>query len=223
MLSKDERLDLRRLLSRHRLLPVASFPDSASALRVAEALSRHAIGVMEIVLRTPAALECITAVRREFPDLVVGAGSVLSAEMLHGAVGAGAAFCVAPCHDAAVGRAAADGGIGFMPGVATPTELSAAVQCGARVIKVFPASALGGPAYIASMVQPFAAWDFALVPTGGVTEENFGTYMGVDRVIACGASSVVDPSLVAEGNFSEISKRIATFAELIAAQGGRDR
>ncbi len=217
MLSKDERLDFRRLLSRHKLIPVASFPDSASALRVAEMLVRHSFGVLEVVLRVPSALECIAAVRREFPDLAVGAGSVLSAEMLYRATEAGAAFCVAPCCDAAVVRAAAEAGIEFMPGIATPTELSAAVQCGANLIKVFPAAPLGGPAYIAALAGPFAAWDFVLVPTGGITEDNFDAYLSLDRVIACGASSVVDSSLLAEGNFTEISRRIVSFAERLVA------
>jgi 2-dehydro-3-deoxyphosphogluconate aldolase/(4S)-4-hydroxy-2-oxoglutarate aldolase len=217
MLSKDERVDLVILLSRHRLIPVATFPDVTSALKVAELLSQNSICVIEITMRNRAALECVAAVRREFPAMTVGAGSVLGIESLKNAAGAGAMFCVAPCFDREVTDAAAAEGIDFMPGIATPTELSAALRAGAKVLKVFPAAALGGPDYIGSLVRPFGMMDFSLVPTGGITEKNYAAYMASPRVIACGSSGVVDAALVVEKNYAGLASRIRSFAALCGA------
>lgn len=214
MLPKDERLDLVNLLSRRRLIPIATFPDTSSALRVAELLLEHSIGVLEVTLRNAVAFDCIDAVRGRFPDLVTGAGSVLDPASLKRAYDAGVDFCMSPCLDPEVMDAARSIGTFFIPGIATPTELSAALRAGARAVKVFPAGSLGGPGYIESLVQPFTARDFGLIITGGVTTENFSSYMANARVIACGTSRVTDAGLIAEKRFDELSARMKSFASL---------
>ncbi|HPA73929.1 MAG TPA: bifunctional 4-hydroxy-2-oxoglutarate aldolase/2-dehydro-3-deoxy-phosphogluconate aldolase [Spirochaetota bacterium] len=221
MLSQDERLDAFALLSRHRLIPIATFPDESSALRVAELLAEHSLGVLEITLRSDAALACVAAVRKRFPGLLVGAGSVLDVESLKKAAGAGAGFCMSPCVDRGVMDAARDAGVLFIPGIATPTELCAALNAGARAVKIFPADTLGGPRYVASLVPPFAARDFGLVITGGVTAENFLSYMANPRVIACGTSRLADPELIAAGRYDELSTRMKAFAALCRSLDGR--
>ena len=168
---------------------------------------KHAIGVLEVTLRTDAAIESITSVRRAFPGLMVGAGSVLSLEQLKRAVDAGASFGVAPGMDIELLDYASSLSMPFIPGVSTPTELNTALnKCG--VIKIFPASMLGGVEYIKAVTAPFKTRNFHLVPTGGINQDNYLDYLNQERVISVGMSYIVEGALVHKGDFAALDERM---------------
>ncbi|MBN2080154.1 MAG: bifunctional 4-hydroxy-2-oxoglutarate aldolase/2-dehydro-3-deoxy-phosphogluconate aldolase [Spirochaetes bacterium] len=195
------------LLNNHRVIPVARFDGPDPALRTAELLQSHSFGIIEITLRTDAGIESIRRVSAEFPGLVVGAGSVLAIDSMKRARDAGASFCVAPGLDVRLLEEARAMEFPFMPGAATPTELNAALAYG-EAVKIFPVSLLGGAEYIRAISAPFASRKFHLVPTGGVTEGNYLDYLKLDRVISVGMSYLVDPALVAAGDFAALGERM---------------
>ncbi len=214
MLSQDERLTSLPAFGGSKFVPVASFDKADDAVKTADILVRHNIPVLEVTLRTPEAVECIRAVIERFPGMHVGAGSVLSVESCALALKAGARFAVAPSLDLKIMRYAMDNGVVFVPGVATPSELHAALTGGAEIIKVFPAKELGGPAYLKAIVAPFQMLRFNLVPTGGIDAGNLVDYLKTERVIACGATFPVHSSLLKDGNFAEIENRVIAFKNL---------
>ncbi len=217
MLSPDELKKAETVFREAMIIPVAAFDDEGKAMKTAELLVRNGMKVLEITLRTESALKIIAAIAKRFPDLYMGAGSVLSADAMRRAIEAGARFGVAPCLDVETFKTAKQAGIPFMPGIATPTELHQALQCGAYFVKLFPAAELGGVAYIKAITAPFRTQRFHLIPTGGISEKNFAEFLKADRVLACGATYLVSPALVDEGNFAEIEARIVKFMELRAS------
>jgi len=207
--------ELASLLSRNRVIPVAQFDDSDAALRTAELLLKHSVSILEITFRTANAADILRNVAERFPALTVGAGSVLTAEALGAAIDAGADFCVAPGLDLSLVDAARARGCAFIPGVATPTEMTAALkQC--DVIKLFPAAQLGGVDYIKAVTAPFRTKDFHVVPTGGVNRENFLEYLRQDRVISVGMTWIVDGALIKKGDFAAVEGRIADVMRALA-------
>jgi 2-dehydro-3-deoxyphosphogluconate aldolase/(4S)-4-hydroxy-2-oxoglutarate aldolase len=201
------KIDLVTVLKKNRVIPVAQFDEPQSALRTAELLQKHSIGILEITLRTEGAIDCIKSVARQIPGLMVGAGSVLSLEAQKRAYDAGASFCVAPGLDVELVDYAASQGRAFIPGISTPTELNTALKKCA-VIKVFPVSLLGGMEYIKAVTAPFATRDFHLVPTGGVNQDNFLDFLKNERVISVGMSYIVDGALIRKGDYASIEQRI---------------
>ncbi|HPJ36886.1 MAG TPA: bifunctional 4-hydroxy-2-oxoglutarate aldolase/2-dehydro-3-deoxy-phosphogluconate aldolase [Spirochaetota bacterium] len=214
MLSKDEHINITEVFKVSGIIPVAVFSDIHRAVRTAGLLRSYSINVLEITLRTPDAFDCIKEVRRMYPDMCVGAGSVLSVDALKKAVNCGAMFGVSPSLDMAVVDAAKEAAVPFVPGIATPSELLMSLNAGCTVIKIFPAVELGGVPYIKAVTAPFKMMDFHLIPTGGVDEKNFTAFMAADRVIACGASYPVHSTLVDTEKFDELEKRIAHIKEL---------
>jgi 2-dehydro-3-deoxyphosphogluconate aldolase / (4S)-4-hydroxy-2-oxoglutarate aldolase len=205
------------ILKKNPVVPVAVFRSADDACRVAEILLEGSITVLEITLRTDAAYECISRVAERFPEITAGAGSVLSAESLKRARDHGALFGVAPCVDREVADLAADLGIPFIPGIATPSELSLALKT-SRIIKFFPASALGGIDYLKAITAPFKSFEYHLVPTGGVNDGNYLQYLDAERVIACGMTYPVEASLLEKGNFAAVRERVG---RIVAGLRGR--
>lgn len=214
MLSKDECINITEVFREVRIIPVAVFSSVNRAVRTAGLLRSYSINVLEITLRTPDAFECIREVRKVYPDMCVGAGSVLTADALQNAVSCGAMFGVSPSLDMSVIAAAKNAGVPFIPGIATPSELLTALNAGCGIIKIFPAAELGGVPYIKAITAPFKMMDFHLIPTGGVDEKNFTSFMAADRVLACGASYPVHSALVDAEKFDDLEKRIAHMKEL---------
>ena len=214
MLSKDEYINITEVFRNSGIIPVAVFSNVHRAVRTAGLLRSYSINVLEITLRTPDAFDCIREVRKEYPDMCVGAGSVLTVDALKRAVSCGVMFGVSPSLDMSVVDAAKEAMIPFVPGTATPSELLMSLNAGCTLIKIFPAVELGGIPYMKAITAPFKMMDFHLIPTGGIDEKNFSSYMAADRVIACGASYPVNSALVDAENFDEIDKRIAHIKEL---------
>jgi len=207
--------DIAKKIKSAGVVPVAVFNRKDDALAVAGLLMENGLPLVEVTLRTEAAYECIEAMASMYPDMLVGAGSVLSPEAMKKAADRGARFGVAPCNDPEVYRAARSMGVPFVPGVATPTELNNALRMGAGLIKIFPASDLGGVGYINALCAPFKMEEFGLIPTGGINEKNIASYYASPRVIACGLSYIVDTALAEKGDLKTLAERIRTVQSII--------
>jgi len=188
------------------------------ALALGGILEESGLNILEITMRTPAALDCIKAAVKRFPKLTVGAGSVAGASSLREARDSGASFAVSAGLDMEIIEEAGKLGIPFVPGAATPSELMVALKV-CKIIKIFPAALLGGPGYINAISSPFASFEFHLMPTGGVTLENLAAYMKTERVIACGMSWLAERGLIAAKNFSAVAERAAAVASILKPHG----
>ena len=186
-----------------RVVPVATVEDPGSAVAIGTALLAGGVGCIEITFRHPAAAEAIRKAR-EVEGLLVGAGTVLSAEQARAAADAGALFAVAPGTNEEVVRVCDELGLPFFPGVATASEIERARSLGRQVVKVFPVAQVGGPAFLRAVSATYP--DVGFVPTGGVDAANMGEYLAVPSVVACGGSWLVRPELVREGRFDEIER-----------------
>jgi 2-dehydro-3-deoxyphosphogluconate aldolase/(4S)-4-hydroxy-2-oxoglutarate aldolase len=202
-------------VTEYRIVPVAVVDVAEDALPLADALLAAGLPVVEVTLRTPAALEAIRLLRRERPQLLVGAGTVLSPEQVGAAVAAGAEFGLAPGLNPGVVRAATEAGWFFMPGVMTPSEVELALELGARLLKFFPAEAAGGAAMLRALAGPFAHTGVKFVPLGGVGPDNLVEYLALPGVSAVGGSWMLERSLIREGRFDEI-ERLAREAVVLA-------
>ena len=186
-----------------RVVPVATIEDPAAAAAVGAALLAGGIGCIEITFRHPAAAGAIRCAR-EVDGLLVGAGTVLTTEQAESACAVGAAFAVAPGTNEEVVRASDALGLPFFPGVATASEIERALALGRRVVKVFPAAQVGGPAFLRAVSATYP--DVGFMPTGGIDAGNVGDYLAVPSVVACGGSWLVRPELIRERRFDEIER-----------------
>jgi 2-dehydro-3-deoxyphosphogluconate aldolase/(4S)-4-hydroxy-2-oxoglutarate aldolase len=188
------------------VVPVVVVDDPAKAEALGHTLVDSGLPCAEVTLRTERALDCMAAMA-SVAELTVGAGTVTTVDQANRAVDAGATFVVSPGFS---GQLAAWSGVAampYLPGVATSTEIMAAVNDGLSVVKFFPAGPAGGPALLRALAGPFPRVRF--VPTGGIGSDNLFDYLAVPSVVACGGSWVVERSLVEAGRFDEISRRIA--------------
>ncbi len=186
-----------------RVVPVATIVDPTRAAAVGEALLAGGVGCIEITFRHPAAAEAIRTAR-EVEGLLVGAGTVLSADQARAAADAGALFAVAPGTSEEVVKVCDEIGLPFFPGVATASEIERARRLGRHVVKVFPAAQVGGPAFLRAVAATYP--DVGFIPTGGVDAANLADYLAVPAVIACGGSWLVRQDLVRDGRFDEIER-----------------
>jgi 2-dehydro-3-deoxyphosphogluconate aldolase / (4S)-4-hydroxy-2-oxoglutarate aldolase len=196
--------DVTGLLARVRLIPVITIEDAAQAEPLAEALKAGGLPCAEVTLRTDAAEEAIRIMSQD-PDMLVGAGTVLSENQAERAIAAGSGFIVTPGFSGKVVRACQDRSVPVIPGAVTATEIGTALDNGIRVVKFFPAATMGGPAALRALAGPFPMMRF--VPTGGVTPGNMAEYLGLGCVLAVGGSWVVAADLLASGNYAEVTRR----------------
>jgi 2-dehydro-3-deoxyphosphogluconate aldolase / (4S)-4-hydroxy-2-oxoglutarate aldolase len=197
-----------------RLLPVIVIDDPRQASPLAEALVAGGLPVAEVTYRTAAADAAIRAMASR-GELVVGAGTVTTAEQVSRAVDSGARFVVSPGLSAEVVSRARDAGVPVLPGVSTPTELMAAATLGIETVKFFPAEAMGGAATVRALAAPFPNVHF--VPTGGVGLHNMAGYLQLECVAAVGGSWMVSPALVRAGEFAEVSRLTAEALQQVRA------
>jgi 2-dehydro-3-deoxyphosphogluconate aldolase / (4S)-4-hydroxy-2-oxoglutarate aldolase len=195
-----------------RVLPVVSIDDADRIEDVCRALQAGGIPCVEITFRTVAALAAIERASR-LDGIVVGAGTVRTADQAEAAAGAGARFAVAPGLDEQVVAAARRLDLPFVPGAATPSEIGRALALGCTTIKLFPASVLGGPTFVQAVSAVFPEARF--VPTGGIDASNLHSYLAVPAVLACGGSWLCTPDLVRRGELGEI-ERLAHEAATVA-------
>ncbi len=202
-------------IGRHRLVPVVVVDSPDAALRVCEALLEGGLPVAEITFRTAAAVESIRAVAKKMPEILVGAGTVLSVSQAEAAIDAGASFIVSPGFSPTLVSHCLARQISVMPGCCTPTDLTMAVEHGLETVKFFPAETAGGLAALKAMAAPFTQLRF--VPLGGIDASNMRTYLAFPKVSACGGSWMVHKDLVSEGRFDRI-RDLTAEAVAIAAE-----
>ena len=202
------------IISAVRLVPVVVLDDAASAEPLGAALKAGGLPVAEVTFRTAAAEESLRRMAAD-PELFVGAGTVITAEQVDRAVAAGAKFIVSPGLSATVVRRAQEVGVPVFPGVATPSEIMAALDLGLTTVKLFPAESLGGVPTLKAFSAPFPQVRF--IPTGGIKAEQAAAYLQLPSVVAIGGSWMVASSLVSAGKFDEIT---ALTAQAVAAAAG---
>jgi 2-dehydro-3-deoxyphosphogluconate aldolase/(4S)-4-hydroxy-2-oxoglutarate aldolase len=195
----------RQRLARVRVLPVITVEDAEQGVALVRALAAGGLDVVEITLRTPAALEAIHAVGEAVPAVMVGAGTVLGPESLFAAEQAGAQFAVSPGLTPRLAGAAQAARIPLMPGVATATEAMVAADAGLTLLKLFPAAAIGGIALLRSLFAPLPELSFC--PTGGVDAASYQDYLGLPNVLCVGGSWMIPKAALAAGDWADITRR----------------
>jgi len=186
------------------VVPVIVLNDRAHAVPLARALLAGGIRMLEVTLRTPAALACIEAIAREVPEAVVGAGTVRSAADAQAAAMAGARFAVSPGYTHGVGKACRDLGLPLLPGVATGSEIMAAQEDGYAALKFFPALQAGGLAMLRAWQGPFG--DVKFCPTGGITASNAREFLALPNVVCVGGSWLTPAEAVVRGDWPAITQ-----------------
>lgn len=202
-------------LQKTRIIAVLVVEDPQKAVGVANALLQGGVDAMELTLRTPSALECIRAVKSEVPRMIVGAGTILFPHQVGEVIEAGAEFGVAPGTNPTVIRCASQQRLPFAPGVVTPSDIDAAVQCGCRDLKFFPAEPSGGLSMLASIKAPYAHLGLKYIPLGGVTLSNLRDYLADPDVLAVGGSWLAKKDAIDAQRWAEVTAN-AEQARLIA-------
>jgi 2-dehydro-3-deoxyphosphogluconate aldolase/(4S)-4-hydroxy-2-oxoglutarate aldolase len=204
------------------IIPVVRLEDPTQGDRLAEALLAGGLPCAEITFRTSAAGEGIRRMCARSPEMLVGAGTVVTPDQAQQAVEAGARFIVSPGFDRRVVEWCLRHAVPVMPGVATPTEILMALESGLSVLKFFPAEALGGKEMLEALAAAFAGVKF--VPTGGITAANAVSYLKLPMAFALGGSWLVAPRLIAAGSFAEITRLTAEAVALVAqVRSGRGK
>lgn len=193
-------------LRKNRLIPVIVIDDVRQAVPLARALEEGGLPCAEITFRTPRALEALEKISAECPNVLVGAGTVLTPAQAADASSAGARFVVAPGFGAAMVDYCVEHDIPVFPGIATPTELEFALSRGILVMKFFPAESLGGIAYLKSMAAPYGGVEF--LPSGGIGLSNVAAYLASPRVVACGGSWMAPADWINAGQFDRIQGEV---------------
>ena len=209
------------LLSVVPVIPVVVIDDLEHAVPVARALVEGGLPVIELTLRTPVALDAIRAIATEVPEILVGAGTIVSPGQAKLAVDAGAQFLVSPGSTPTLLAAMADSGAPFLPGTATVSEVLAVLEAGFTEMKFFPAEASGGASYLASLASPLP--DARFCPTGGITSASASSYLALPNVGCVGGSWITPGGLLAAGAWKQVSALAAEAATLGSASGSAPR
>jgi 2-dehydro-3-deoxyphosphogluconate aldolase/(4S)-4-hydroxy-2-oxoglutarate aldolase len=188
------------------LVPVVAINDAAHAVPLARALLAGGLPVAEITFRTAAAEEAIRRIAGEVPEVLVGAGTVLTPEQVDKAVAAGARYIVSPGTTPAVVRRCQEKGVPVTPGIASPSDIEVALGLGLDIVKFFPAEAVGGLKALKAMAAPYGMVKF--IPTGGIDAGNVTDYLAFAKVHACGGSWMVKTDTIAAGRFDEIERLV---------------
>ena len=202
-------------LGEARILPVVELDSSEAALPLGKALMAGGLPVAEITFRSEAAAESIGILRERIPEMLVGAGTVLTIDQVEQAHRAGSRFVVTPGFNPAVVEACIELGLPVLPGINNPTGVERAMGFGLDAVKFFPAEASGGVPFLKALYGPYPSTRF--VPTGGIGPDNLGDYLALPNVLACGGSWIVSPALVRASGFDEIA-RLAGEAVALAAR-----
>ena len=186
------------------IIPVIAIDDADKAVPLAQALVKGGLPAAEVTFRTAAAEEAIRRIVAEVPDMLVGAGTVLTKEQADRAIAAGSQFIVSPGFNPEITRYVLDKGVVMMPGTATPGEMEQAMSMGLDVVKFFPAEQNGGVAKLKALAGPYT--NLRWMPTGGVNTKNMMDYLGFDRIIACGGTWMVKKDLIEGEQWDEITR-----------------
>ena len=205
--------EMMKKLQKTGIVPVVVLDRAEDALPLAECLIEGGLPCAEVTFRTAAAEESIRKIVKAYPDMIIGAGTVLTTEQADRAIDAGASFIVSPGLNPKVTEHVLKKGVPMTPGVCTPTEIEAAMQFGLDVLKFFPAEPSGGLKMIKALAAPYVGLNF--MPTGGISPANVRDYLSYDRIVACGGSWMVSGKLVKEGQFDEIRRLVREAAGIV--------
>ena len=195
------------------IIPVVVLDDAKDAAPLAEALCEGGLPCAEVTFRTAAAADVIRIMSEKYPEMLVGAGTVLTKEQVDRAVECGAQFIVSPGLNPEIVKYCISKGIPVTPGTQTPSEMEQAIELGLSVVKFFPAEPAGGLKMIKAVAAPYVGLQF--MPTGGISAANVREYLKFDRIIACGGSWMVKADLVKAGKFDEIKALTAEAAAIV--------
>lgn len=195
------------------IIPVVVLDRVEDALPLGKALVEGGLPCAEVTFRTAAAEESIRVMSENFPELLVGAGTVLTTDQVDRAVAAGAKFIVSPGLNPRIVKYCVEKGIVIVPGCANPSDIEQALENGLEVVKFFPAEAIGGLKLIKAMAAPYVGVKF--MPTGGINAQNVRDYLAYDRIVACGGSWMVSGKLIKEGKFDEITELVREAAQIV--------
>jgi len=198
------------------VVPVIAIEKVEAAIPLADALLQGGLPMVEITFRTAAAAEVIRKISQERPQLVVGAGTVLTAANLDAAKASGAAFAVAPGLNPQIVKHAQELGMPFVPGVATPTDIEQGLALGCELLKFFPAEALGGVTMIEALSAPYKHTGIRFIPTGGVNSGNLESYLKLDTVAAVGGTWIAKKEDLSTGKWDDIRNRCKAALEIVA-------
>lgn len=194
------------------VVPVVVLEDVKDAVPLAQALVEGGLPCAEVTFRTAAAEESIRLMTEKFPEMLVGAGTVLTTEQVDAAVKAGAKFIVSPGFDPEIVDYCLEKEIPVLPGCISPSEVAQAVKRGLKTVKFFPAEQAGGVAMIKAMAAPYTGIKF--MPTGGINAKNLEDYLSFDKIICCGGSWMVKGDMIRNGEFDQIQVMVKEAKEL---------
>lgn len=194
------------IFDNHPIIPVVAINDAGDSLPLAEALLEGGIEIIEITFRTAAAGESIRRIRKEFPDLLVGAGTIVTEDQAKQAVDTGSQFGLAPGTDPQTIRYFKDRSIPFIPGILSPTDIQTAYKMGCNRLKFFPAGAAGGPPMLNALSAPYKSLGIKFCPTGGVTVDNLNDYLSMDTVFAVGGTWLAKTDRIDAKDWSGITE-----------------
>jgi len=193
-----------KIIGDYGIVPVVKIDNADDAKPLAKALLEGGLPIAEITFRTEAAEQAIRNITGEFPEMLVGAGTVLNVEQAERAINAGVKFIVSPGFNPKVVQYCIDKNVPITPGCSNPTDIEMALDFGLETVKFFPAEAFGGLKTLKAMSAPYGMMKF--IPTGGINAKNINDYLAFNKVLACGGSWMVKSDLTASGNFAEITR-----------------
>ncbi|NOI65306.1 bifunctional 4-hydroxy-2-oxoglutarate aldolase/2-dehydro-3-deoxy-phosphogluconate aldolase [Vibrio sp. 99-8-1] len=191
-------------LKAYKVVPVIAIENAEDIVPLGKVLVENGLPVAEITFRSDAAIEAIRLLRAEYPQMLIGAGTVLNRDQVIAAKEAGATFVVSPGFNPNTVKACREVGIDIIPGINNPSGVEAALEMGLTTLKFFPAEASGGINMIKSLLAPYT--DIEIMPTGGINANNINDYLAIPRVVACGGSWMVDKGMIARGEWQEIGR-----------------
>ena len=197
------------------IVPVVVLNDAKDAAPLAKALCDGGLPCAEVTFRTDAAEESIRIMAEQFPNMLVGAGTVLTTDQVDRAVAAGAKFIVSPGLNPKIVRYCVEKNIPITPGTTNPSDIEQAIECGLEVVKFFPAEQAGGLAMLKAMAAPYTMLKF--MPTGGINTKNLKEYLGFSKILCCGGSWMVKGDMIKNKEFDKITEMTREATELAAA------
>ena len=201
------------------IVPVVVLNDVKDAEPLAQALCDGGLPCAEVTFRTDASEESIRRMTESFPDMLVGAGTVLTIDQVDRAVAAGAKFIVSPGLNPKIVKYCNEKGVLIIPGCANPSDVEQAIENGLSVVKFFPAEQAGGLNYINAIAAPYTGLKF--MPTGGINPKNVRSYLAYDKILACGGSWMVKGDLVQAGEFDKVRELVKEAVEIVKESRGK--
>jgi 2-dehydro-3-deoxyphosphogluconate aldolase/(4S)-4-hydroxy-2-oxoglutarate aldolase len=197
------------------VIAVLVIDDAKDGVPLARALLEGGVDVMELTLRTPAAMDVLQEIKNRVPEMTVGIGTVLTSDQVKQITKLGAAFAVAPGLNPNVVKTAQNEGLPFSPGIVTPSDIECAIELGCNVLKYFPAEPAGGLTYLKSMANPYAHLGLKYVPLGGLNQDNFGAYLEFPSILAVGGSWIAKRDVIQRNDWKTITENASQASQVV--------